>query len=103
MTESNPVLIEASGDQPQIVKLGTVAAQNLALVLNLGEEHVAAIERAIADEINAVSAHFTLAFADVQTQYQAEVLKLKNAGSGAVEGACVRCDRIRARIDELFA
>lgn len=71
------VLVPAQGDQPQIVKLGTVAAQNIALTLNLAETHVSTIESAISDEINAMSAHFTLAFADVQTAFEVEKAKLK--------------------------
>lgn len=78
MTDAaNPVLVPAQGDQPQIVKLGTVAAQNIALTLNLAETHVATIERAIEDEINAMSAHFTLAFADIRDQYELDVAKIK--------------------------
>lgn len=85
MTDSNPVLLPAAGDQPQIVKLGTIAAQNIALVLNLDEAHVDTIERAIGDEINAMSAHFTLAFADIQTSYDLEVAKIKSASELAVK------------------
>lgn len=77
MADQNQVLVPAQGDQPQIVKLGTVAAQNIALALNLSETHVSTIEKAIGDEVNAMSAHFTLAFADVQTVFEAETVKLK--------------------------
>ena len=61
-----------------LMKIGEVAARNIALALNLGEEHVATIETAIKDEINAMSSHFTLAFADIQTQYEVKVNRLKS-------------------------
>lgn len=67
-----------SAEQGQLVKIGTVAAQNICIALELDRAQAPAIERAIADEINAMSAHFTLAFADIQTQYEAETLKLKS-------------------------
>lgn len=57
--------------------IGAVAAHNLAAILNLDVSHVGTIEQAIKDEIGAMSTHFTLAMADVQTQYEAETLKLK--------------------------
>ena len=63
----------------QLVKIGTVAAANIAKALKLPEEAVQVVERAISDEINAMSSHFTLAVADVQTQYEAEVLRVKSA------------------------
>jgi hypothetical protein len=71
----------------QLVDIGTVAAANIVKRLELAtgkSEAEAAIvtntvKRAIADEINAMSSHFTLAVADVQTQYEAEVLKIKSA------------------------
>jgi hypothetical protein len=79
MTDTNPVLVPAQGEEPQIVKLGTVAAGNIAMALNLGREHVSTIERAISDEINAMSSHFTLAFADIRDQYEVELAKVKSA------------------------
>lgn len=102
MTDSNPVLQPAQGDQPEIVDLGTVAAQNLALALNLGEEHVSTLKRAIRDEINALASHFSLAYADVQTQYEAELEKIRAATAGVTRSVCERCERIHARFAELF-
>lgn len=102
MTDTNPVLVSAQGDQPEVVDLGTVAAQNLAVALNVGEEHVPKIKQAINDEINALASHFTLAFADVQTLYEAEVAKLKAAASGVAQNTCERCERMRAKFDQLF-
>jgi hypothetical protein len=67
--------------QPEIVDIGSVAAANIAARLKLDEKRVPEIKRAIADEINAMSSHFSLAFADVQTQYEAEVAKVKSAWS----------------------
>jgi hypothetical protein len=63
----------------QLVEIGTVAAQNIALAINVPAEHVPTIKKAIADEINAMSSHFTLALSDVQTQYEAEVYQAKAA------------------------
>lgn len=65
-------------DAPQanpmgLMSIGAVAARNIALTLNLAEEHVGSIEKAIKDEISAMSSHFTLTFADIQTQYEIEL------------------------------
>ena len=62
-----------------LMSIGAVAAHNIAAVLNLPAENVGTIEQAIKDEINAMSSHFTLAVADVQTQYEVEVAKIKSA------------------------
>jgi hypothetical protein len=61
----------------QLVKIGTVAAANIVKRLGLAETAVDTVEKAIADEINSMSSHFTLAVADVQTQYEADTAKLK--------------------------
>lgn len=61
-----------------LMSIGAVAAHNIAAVLNLSTEHVGTIEQAIKDEIGAMSSHFTLAVADVQTQYEVEVAKVKS-------------------------
>lgn len=78
MNEPNPVLLPAQGGQPEIVKLGTVAAQNIVLALELPQTAVQHIETAITDEINAMSSHFALAFADIRDQYEIEVAKIKS-------------------------
>lgn len=62
----------------QIVDIGTVAAQNLARALNLPDDKVPAVKAAIADEINAMSSHFTLAFADIQTAHEIAERQLKS-------------------------
>jgi hypothetical protein len=59
------------------MSIGAVAARNIAGALSLGESQVGVIEQAIKDEIQAMSSHFTLAIADVQTQYEVEVAKVK--------------------------
>ena len=61
-----------------LMPIGAVAAHNIAALLNLPQEHVGTIEKAIKDEISAMSSHFTLAIADVQTQYEIEVAKIKS-------------------------
>lgn len=61
-----------------LMPIGAVAAHNIAQSLNLGVDAVGPIETAIRDEINAMSSHFTLAVADVQTQYEVEVAKIKS-------------------------
>lgn len=63
----------------QLMDIGTVAAHNIALALQLGDEHVATIKNAIRDEIQAMSSHFTLAVADLSTQYEVDVAKIKSA------------------------
>ncbi len=63
----------------QLVKIGTVAAANIVKRLGLAASAVDSVEHAIADEINAMSAHFTLAVADVQTQYEVELARIKSA------------------------
>ncbi len=63
------------------MSIGQVAARNIAMYLNLAEEHIPAIESAIKDEIGAMSSHFTLAIADVQTQFEVEVAKIKSTYS----------------------
>lgn len=67
----------AQANPEGLMSIGSVAAHNIAAFLNLPAEHVGTIEQAIKDEISAMSSHFTLAIADVQTQYEAETLKLK--------------------------
>lgn len=61
-----------------LMSIGSVAAHNLAATLNLPASSVGTIEQAIKDEIGAMSSHFTLAVADVQTQYDIEVAKIKS-------------------------
>lgn len=71
--------------QGQLVEIGEVAAANIVkrLQLDVGKSEaevagtVSGVKDAIRDEINAMSSHFTLAVHDVQTQYEAETLKLK--------------------------
>lgn len=80
---STPQPVQANA--PQIVEIGEVAAANIVKRLKLAagkpEAEVAKVvtevKNAIRDEINAMSSHFTLAVHDVQTQYEAETLKLK--------------------------
>lgn len=56
-------------EQGQLMSLSTVAASNVAKALELPDEHIPKIEQALKDEIDALSAHFTMAFADIQEQY----------------------------------
>lgn len=67
----------------QLIDIGTVAASNIAKAIGAAETAVPAIRNAIRDEIQAMSSHFTLVIADVQTGYEAELAKIK-AGSDAV-------------------
>lgn len=60
-----------------LMTIGAVAAHNIAALLNLDVSHVGTIEQAIKDEINAMSSHFTLAIADVNTQYEASIAQAK--------------------------
>lgn len=68
MSDQNPV---------DVVDIGTVAAANIAKAINAHPDTIPSIKKAIADEINAMSSHFTLAFADIQTQYDAAVYQAK--------------------------
>jgi len=67
--------------QGQLMPIGAVAASNIATALELPAEHVPKIEQAIKDEIGAMSAHFTMAFADIQDQYEIELAKVKSTYS----------------------
>lgn len=60
-----------------VVDIGTVSAANIAKAINAHPDTIPWIKKAIADEINAMSSHFTLAFADIQTQYEAAVYQAK--------------------------
>lgn len=71
----------SQADPSQLHPIGKVAALNIVRALELSEKDAPKIERAIADEIQAMSSHFTLAMADVQTQYEVEVLKIKSTYS----------------------
>jgi alpha-D-ribose 1-methylphosphonate 5-phosphate C-P lyase len=75
MTETTPA------PQGQLMHIGQVASLNIARALSLGEDKAKVIEQAIKDEINAMSSHFTLAVADVQTQYEVELTKIRSTFS----------------------
>ncbi|HEV2551813.1 MAG TPA: hypothetical protein VGU20_31170 [Stellaceae bacterium] len=70
--------------------IGTVAAHNIALAIGAADEHVETIRNAIRDEIQAMSSHFTLAVADLGTQYEAEVEKLKQEKDDFITAAQAR-------------
>lgn len=84
--------------QGQLVEIGEVAAANIVKRLRLdaglpaaaAANIVAEVKGAIRDEINAMSSHFTLAVHDVQTQYEAETVRLKAEYEKAV--AAVKSD-----------
>lgn len=79
-------MVDAAQANPQgLMSIGTVAAHNIAAAVGLDASHVGTIEQAIKDEINAMSSHFTLAVADVQTQYEVEVTKIKSVYKFAEE------------------
>lgn len=69
-----------------IMTIGHQAALNIQAVLKakgiaVGAE---AIEAAIRDEINMMSSHFSLAVAEAQDHFEAEVLKVKKSVAGIV-------------------
>ena len=73
-------MAENTQANPQgLMHIGEVAARNIALVLNIDEKQVPTIERAIRDEISAMSSHFTMAFAAVQTAHEIAENELKSA------------------------
>ena len=79
-----------------LMKIGTVAAHNIAALLGLDPARVPEIEQAIKDEINAMSSHFTLAIADVQTQYEVEVAKIKSTYDWVNENKAKVCVAVAA-------
>jgi hypothetical protein len=71
-------------EQPgQLMSIGYVAAHNVAQ--SIGKPELAnELEQAIKDEINAMSSHFTLAFADIQNEHELVQRKLKAEYDAAV-------------------
>jgi len=65
-------------EQGQLMSIGTVAAHNIAQALELPVERIPVIEQAIKDEVSAMSSHFTMAYADIQTNYEIELAKIKS-------------------------
>lgn len=86
-----------------LMPIGEVAARNIALALNLPEEHIKTIERSIKDEISAMSSHFTLTFADVQTSYEVDVKKLKADYTAEVEEIRSAFKFVSANLGAVFA
>lgn len=74
----------------ELMDIGTVAAHNIANVLGLGEDKVAEIRQAIRDEISAMSSHFSLAVADVQSSYEVELNRIKT--QAAADVAAIKAD-----------
>lgn len=70
----------AQADPNALISIGTVAAMNIASAIGQPLQ-VALIEKSIKDEITAMSSHFTMAMADVQTAYEIEVAKIKSTFS----------------------
>ena len=81
MVETTQAAAAPAAAPGQLRTIGDVAAQNITKALGLPAQAAKTIERAIADEIQAMSSHFTLAIADVQTQYEIEVARVKAAFS----------------------
>lgn len=80
----------------EVVSLGTVAAQNIAARLGIeNPKEIDDIRIAISDEMNTMGSHFTLAFADIQAQYEHNVLEAKKS----YEAAVTRC---AANVDEAY-
>jgi hypothetical protein len=69
--------VQAGPKPGEIREIGEIAAMNVQKALSLPESSVKAIQKAMADEIQIMSSHFTMAVADVQTTFEAEVLKIK--------------------------
>lgn len=64
----------AESEGGQLLSIGEVAGANIAAAL--GKPELAGeVTQAIADEINAMSTHFVLAFADIRTAYDDELAK----------------------------
>ena len=70
-------MTEPTGQPGQLMSIGYVASMNIAQ--SIGKPELAPeLEAAIKDEINAMSSHFTLAFADIQTTNEVALKKLKD-------------------------
>lgn len=69
-----------------IMSIGHQASLNIQAVLKAKgiEVGAEAIEAAIRDEINMMSSHFSLAVAEAQDHFEAEVLKVKKSVAGIV-------------------
>lgn len=85
-----PPQSQAQANPNGLMHLGAIASHNIAQALALAPEAAATIETAIRDEINAMSSHFTLVFADIQTQYEVEVAKLKQEKDDFITAAKAR-------------
>jgi len=65
--------------QGELIDIGTMAARNLVAALELKGENVEKTVRdSIRMEIGAMSTHFALAHAELETAYEANVLRLRN-------------------------
>lgn len=80
-----------------LMTLGTVAAKNIAATLNAPEAWPE-IETAIKDEIDMLSGHFTMAFADVSTAHEVAEAKLKADFDAALADAIAR---FNAKVTEI--
>lgn len=82
----------------EVVSLGTVAAQNIAARLGIeNPKEIDDIRIAISDEMNTMGSHFTLAFADIQAQYEHNVLEAKKSYEAAITRCAADAD---ARVDK---
>lgn len=91
----------AGVDVQTIHPIGHLAAQNIAAQLGLSSQ-VDCIEKAIADEIQLMSSHFTMSFAEIETNYAAETLKLKNSIAGRIVEISASKRKIAAVAAALF-
>jgi len=89
MVDANEKAPAPQANPHGLMPIGAVASHNIAAAIGQ-PEHAGTIETAIRDEINAMSSHFTLALADIQTQFEVEQNKLKDAYDGQV--AAIRAD-----------
>lgn len=97
---------ETPGAQPgMLMSIGAVAAHNLAQTLGLDEKAVPAIETAIKTEIDAMSQHFTLAYAEIQAQHEAAELTAKmdygQALADATDAYKAGAAKLQAQVDHI--
>lgn len=64
-------------NQGGLMTIGALASKNIAAAINASQDFAPCIERAIKDEITALSSHFSLALADVQTTHEVNEATLK--------------------------
>lgn len=88
-----------------IVPIGHLAANNIHQALKARgiDAGVEAIEAAIKDEIQMMSSHFTMAFAEIEAQAQHDLLAVKHSYAGLVARAWANKWVVAGAVAAVFA